>query len=80
VRRWGKNTLVERRFRDAAKPCIVKFRSAQLQSGAIVAALWYVRLQLRDEELADASNWSFDGEGVGVPPEAITNVEVVAAT
>lgn len=69
---------LEQRFRDASKPCIVKFRSTQIRPGTIIAALWYVFSKLRDGKLTDASNWSFDGEGVPVPAKDVVNVEVIA--
>lgn len=71
---------LERRYCDAAKPCIVKFRSTQLRPGAIKAALWYAYTKLRDGEISPNSNYSFDGDGVAVPAEDILDVEIVTRT
>jgi len=68
---------LERRFHDASKPCIIKFRTDHGELGAVITALWYVYRKLRGEKVTDIVGWSFDGEGVLVPPEAITAIEVV---
>jgi len=68
---------LERRFRETSTPCIVKFRHKQLEPRAIMVPFWYAFFRLRDDNLTDAVGWSFDGEGVGVPSDAITDVEVV---
>jgi hypothetical protein len=65
------------RFCDAAKPCIVKFRSTQLRKGAIKAALWYAYTKLRDDEISTNSNYSFDGNGEAVPAADVVEIEVV---
>jgi hypothetical protein len=69
---------LERRFCDAAKPCIVKFRSTQLRPGAINAALWYAYTKLRDGEVRSNSNYSFDGDGEAVPAPDVVEVEIVS--
>jgi hypothetical protein len=69
---------LEQRFCDAAKPCIVKFRSTDLAPGAIQAALWYAYTKLRDGEITSSSNYSFDGNGQAVRPEDVLGVEIVS--
>jgi hypothetical protein len=69
---------LERRFCEASRPSIVKFRSTQLRPGAVNAALCYAYSKLRDNEIGSNSNYSFDGEGEPVPPEAIVEVEIVS--
>ena len=68
---------LERRFVDATSPCIVKFRSAEVRGGAIRAAVWYAFAKLRSNNLSRHSLSAFDGNGVGVPPDAIVDVGVV---
>lgn len=67
---------LEQRFCESARPCIVKFRSAQLGPGAINAALWYAYTKLRDGEIRSSANWAFDGGGEPVPAEDVADVEV----
>jgi hypothetical protein len=69
---------LEPRFCDAAKPCIVKFRSTQLRPGAINAALWCAYTKLRDGEITSSSNYSFDGNGEAVRAEDVMAVEIVS--
>jgi hypothetical protein len=67
---------LEQRFCDAARPCIVKFRSMQLRPGAINAALWYAYTKLRGREIHGNSNYPFDGDGTPVPREDVVAVEI----
>ena len=68
---------LERRFCDAAKPCIVKFRSADCRPGDVKAALWYAFTKLRDGEITSSANYSFDGGGDPVPADDVVDVEVI---
>lgn len=68
---------LEQRFKSASKACIIKFRSAQVPLGAIGSALWYAFSRLRDGNLTWRSTYCFDGEGTGIPPIDIVNIEVV---
>lgn len=70
---------LQSRFVAATKPCIVKFRNPRFEVGAIRSAIWYVFSKLRDNKVTSNSAWAFVGEGMRVPPEAIVNVEVIAA-
>jgi hypothetical protein len=68
---------LERRFCDAAKPCIVKFRSANCRPGDVKAALWYAFTKLRDGEITSSANYSFDGGGDPVPADDVVDVEII---
>jgi hypothetical protein len=68
---------LERHFCDAAKPCIVMFRSATCRPGDVKAALWYAYTKLRGGEISSNSNYSYDGEGKAVAAEDVVNVEIV---
>ena len=50
---------LERRFCEAAKGCIVKFRSANCRPGDVKAALWYAYTKLRDGEISSNANYAF---------------------
>jgi hypothetical protein len=71
---------LERRFCDVAKPCIAKFRSANCRSGDVKAALWYAFTKLRDGEITNSANYSFDGAGDPVPAEDVVDVEIITCT
>jgi hypothetical protein len=74
----ARSVNLEQRFCDAAKPCIVKFRSTLLRPGAIKAALWYAYTKLRDGEITRNSNYSFDGNGEAVPAEDVLTIEILS--
>jgi hypothetical protein len=71
---------LERRFCDVAKPCIVKFRSANCRPGDVMAALWYAYTKLRDDKITSSANYAFDGGGEPVPAEDVVDVEIFAHT
>jgi hypothetical protein len=71
---------LERRFCDAAKPCIVKFRSPHCRPGDVKAALWYAYTKLHDGEITSSANYSFDGEGAPLPAEDVVDVEIITRT
>jgi hypothetical protein len=71
---------LERRFCDAAKPCIVKFRSTNRRPGDVKAALWYAFTKVRNGEITSSANYSFDGAGNPVPAEDVVDVEIITRT
>jgi hypothetical protein len=65
------------RFRAATVPCIVKFRSDELKSGAICAASWYVYGRVRDGELSPNSSYGPRGHGDSVLSADVLGVEIM---
>lgn len=63
------------RFRNATRPCIVKFRDSKSPPGALDAALMYLHRKIRGKDLFDQCSTCFDGSGQTIPASSIIRVE-----
>ena len=68
---------LEKRYRAASRPCLVKFRSS-CDPDAVWVALNYLYLSSRGLDLTFDLQYPFDGKGQPVPPDWIEDVEVVS--
>jgi hypothetical protein len=72
--------LLTAAFREATKPCIVKFRSREARPDAVPIAAVYCYFALHGEVPGIDGNTCFDGEGVAIPAEDVIAVEFLNST
>ena len=67
--------LLVEAFRNATRPCIVKFRSTKPREDVVRVALFYAYSTLWGQEQCIETNTCFAGEGRTIPVEDIVQVE-----
>jgi hypothetical protein len=67
--------LLVEAFRNATRPCIVKFRSTKPREDVVQVALFYAYSTLWGQEQCIETNTCFAGEGRTIPVEDIVQVE-----
>ena len=79
IARCCDNIDLAQRFRAAATPCVVKFRSATKNTNILYAAFWYIHGMLHDGKPGWLAQCDYDGRGKAVPAEDVVAVEMVDA-
>jgi len=62
-------------FKQATRPCIVRFRSSQPWPGALQAALVFLQSVIADGRPSRYGNTCFDGRGTAIPSSDIVGIE-----